>query len=101
MKRNVIYLLRGLMVVGVAAIGLGISQTIGKANTNQGNQPISKVVTSGFDKKKVLEVDNQPFFYNGVQVRADKLRDDPKYHFTTDQVGQAYAQAKKRWLYSC
>lgn len=95
MKRNVIYLLRGLMVVGVAAIGLGISQTIGKANTNQGNQPISKVVTSGFDKKKVLEVDNQPFFYNGVQVRADKLRDDPKYHFTTDQVGQAYAQAKK------
>ncbi|KRM42360.1 DUF7594 domain-containing protein [Lentilactobacillus parafarraginis] len=94
MKLRSVFALGVISLAGVSAIGwLSTNQV--NASTNEGNNSISKIVTSGFDKKKVLEVDNKPFYYNGVQVRADKLRDDPKYHFTIDQVGQAYDRAKK------
>jgi hypothetical protein len=64
------------------------------ASTNEEMNPISRVVTSGYDKKQVLEVGNKPFFYNGIQIRVDKLRDDLNYHFSLNQVAQAYKRAK-------
>ncbi|KRM46489.1 hypothetical protein FAM21834_00304 [Lentilactobacillus parabuchneri] len=80
-----------LALTGV--LGLGATSSFpSKAATNQGNNPISKVATSGFDKKQVLEVNNQPFFYNGVQIRIDKLRDNYGYNMT--DIRNAFKQAK-------
>lgn len=78
-------------LVGVLSLSTEFSGTT-NASTNQGNNPISKVATTGFDKKQVLEVNNQPFFYNGVQIRVDKLRD--KYGYNMDDIQNAFKQAK-------
>ncbi|MDH5105277.1 DUF5776 domain-containing protein [Lentilactobacillus diolivorans] len=92
MKHRKNHLLAGLAFVGASVIGLGIGEIIGEADTNQGNNPISKVATSGFDKKQVLEVANKPFFYNGIQIRSDKLRDS--YGYNINDIRNTFKQAK-------
>lgn len=84
-------ILSALTFVGVIGLSAGYTSST-KASTNQGNNPISKVATSGFDKKQVLEVNNQPFFYNGVQIRIDKLRDN--YGYNMNDIRNAFKQAK-------
>ena len=32
-----------------------------------------------YSRETVLEVDGKPFWYNGIQIRIDKLKDDPNY----------------------
>ncbi|MCD8049233.1 MAG: DUF4978 domain-containing protein [Clostridia bacterium] len=57
----------------------------------------SKVVYSGeeYEREEVLEVAGEPFFYNGVQIRIDKVVDDPAYNFTDEQVKELFRLAKE------
>lgn len=42
--------------------------------------------------RQVLKVDGEPFFYNGIQIRIDKLKD--VYKFTDDQIKNLFQVAK-------
>jgi hypothetical protein len=49
-------------------------------------------VSGSYYDRLVLAVDGEPFFYNGIQIRIDKLRDG--YGYTEDQVKNTFAIAK-------
>ena len=61
-----------------------------------------------YNRGEVLEVDGKPFWYNGIQIRIDKLRDDPAYGAsdealqslfnTAAQDGFTVANSQIRWL---
>lgn len=48
------------------------------------NTPVSQVAYSGYDRDQVLEVGGEPFFFNGVQIRVDRLRDG--WNYTDEQI---------------
>jgi hypothetical protein len=56
--------------------------------------PISEVDTSleKYDRY-TLNVDDKPFFYNGVQIRIDKCTD--AYHYTSEELRNLFRQAKE------
>lgn len=46
-----------------------------------------------YQRDEVLEVAGEPFFYNGVQIRADKVTD--VYDFTNEQVEELFRTASE------
>lgn len=45
-----------------------------------------------YGRTTVLEVDGKPFWYNGMQVRIDKLREDPDYMVSDETLGKLFQQ---------
>ncbi len=78
-----------LAVVGLGAGGL-VAAGLPTATAATGE--ISRVTIGQYERDEVLEVDGQPFFFNGVQMRVDKNEAvfGPEY---------AYNSAKTRSLY--
>lgn len=52
----------------------------------------SRVAYSGYERDQALEVNGEPFFYNGVQIRIDKVVD--LYDYNDDQVKNLFKVAK-------
>ena len=48
-----------------------------------------------YDRSTVLEVSGEPFWYNGIQIRIDKLRDDPHYAFDDNTMQKLFDQVKE------
>ncbi|MDO4563549.1 MAG: DUF4978 domain-containing protein [Clostridia bacterium] len=49
---------------------------------------------SNYERDETLEVAGEPFFYNGVQIRIDKVVDDPAYNFSDEKIKQLFQIAK-------
>ncbi|WP_283679711.1 DUF5776 domain-containing protein [Lentilactobacillus sp. Marseille-Q4993] len=89
-----------LLALPVVILG-GISN--GDVSVHADSLPISKIVQKtdqkNQDKNQILEVrkgnssDYQPFFYNGVQIRIDKLRDI--FGYNMNDITNAFKQAKR------
>ncbi|KRE69735.1 hypothetical protein ASL11_15330 [Paenibacillus sp. Soil750] len=47
----------------------------------------------GYDRKQVLEISGEPFFFNGIQIRIDKIKDIYKY--TDDEIKHLFQVAKQ------
>lgn len=45
-----------------------------------------------YGRPQVLEVSGKPFFYNGIQIRIDKLRDDPNYACGDEELQDLFNQ---------
>lgn len=52
----------------------------------------SRVAYSGYERDQALEVNGEPFFYNGVQIRIDKVVD--LYGYNDEQVKNLFKVAK-------
>lgn len=63
-------------------------------NVQRDNQatPGSRVVYTGYDREQGLEVNGEPFFYNGVQIRIDKVAD--VYGYNDEQIKNLFQTAK-------
>ena len=48
-----------------------------------------------YSRTTVLEVGGKPFWYNGIQVRIDKLKDDPNYACTDAELEKLYGIAAR------
>lgn len=59
--------------------------------------PYSKVAIDDpkYNRREVLEVDGKPFWYNGIQIRIDKLRDDPAYKVSDEALQGLFNKAAK------
>ena len=101
MKRKYRALITGsLLALPLVALG-SFSGSSSKAHAD--TLPISKIVQKGDqkgqDKNQVLEVrqgntsNYQPFFYNGLQVRVDKLQ--ANFGYNMNDITNAFKQAKR------
>ena len=54
-------------------MSLLISSCNHQSNNEEKNIEVSKIIVN--ENKRYLEVDNKPFIYNGIQIRADWLMD--------------------------
>jgi hypothetical protein len=50
----------------------------GTASTAETDVVTSRVAHGDYERDEVLEVDGQPFFFNGVQLRVDKNEAVPR-----------------------
>ncbi|MCO7127887.1 DUF4978 domain-containing protein [Sporolactobacillus shoreicorticis] len=104
MKTSTRFLHLGVALL-VAAGGFTIHPLQSKAEVNKNHNPASKIVINqqsdynrAFDKNQILEVRNgnsssyRPLFYNGIQIRIDKLRDI--YSYNINDIRNAFKQAK-------
>lgn len=92
------FLFKKMVCVFLILLVLGNICAFGKEITmiNQASNPYagSRVVFDGpqYERDEVLEVAGEPFFYNGIQIRIDKVVD--WYHFDNAKVKRLFEIAK-------
>lgn len=74
-KRRRRRILPAAAAIAAATVVVGTTLTTAPATAlGQTNTPHSTVAVSGYDKNQVMTVNGKPFWYNGIQIRADKLQ---------------------------
>lgn len=84
-----------LLCVGMAVSAFFTPQTLRAAGNDPAPQTVgSRVVYDGegYERELALEVGGEPFFYNGVQIRIDKVAD--LYHYDDARIKQLIQRAK-------
>lgn len=89
-KKNRKRLVVGLLSVGLMMGNAGLFPS--KASGQAPDTPISNVAYSGYDRDQILEVGGEPFFFNGVQIRVDKLKDG--WNYSDEQIKDMFRLAK-------
>ena len=79
MRRNVLRVTACMLSLAITA-GSAVPPVTVRAEVLEGTK-ISRIDIDNpaYTRSTVLEVDGKPFWYNGIQIRIDKLRDDPNY----------------------